>query len=312
MLNKKRGYNIDFIGKRKLFFTISLALISIIILASLVFGVLMDIQFKGGTIITYNYIGSMDMNEVDKLVEDTIGVPVKITEKQGINGADSFDITLTDDQGLNSDKQSELTKALSDKYTDKIEFISNTSVDPSIGKEFFLKSIVAVIISSIILILYIAYRFKKISGWSAGITAVIALLHDVIIVFGVFVIFRMPLDYNFIAVILTILGYSINDTIIIYDRIRENNRIYGKSEPISSLVNKSINQTMARTINTTVSTLIAMITICIVSIFTGVTSIISFAFPMIIGMISGTYSTVCIAGPLWVMWEERKQKNKKR
>lgn len=303
-----KNSHFDFIGKRKIFFSISCTLIALIALISVVFGVEMDIQFKGGTIITYSYDGTIIDKEVKDIAEKAIGTSVSVKLKAGINGKDSFDISLTELRGLEAEKLTALTDALESKYAGQISLLSNASVNPSIGKEFFLKSLVAVGFAALILIAYIGLRFKKISGWSAGVMAVAALFHDVIIVFGTFVIFRMPLDYNFIAVILTILGYSINDTIIIYDRIRENKRLYGKNLSTEQLVNNSINETLARTINTTTSTLIAMIVISVVALLSGVNSILSFSFPMIIGMLSGTYSTVFIAGPLWVQWQNHKAK----
>lgn len=158
------------------------------------------------------------------------------------------------------------------------------------------------------MIIYIAIRFKRISGWSAGVTAVIALLHDVAMVYATFVIFRMPLDDNFIAVALTILGYSINDTIVVYDRVRENKRIYGKSLNTAELMNKSLNQSLSRSIHTSVTTIMAMTIVLIISIIFGIESIFTFAFPMIIGMISGVYSTLCISSSLWVDWQNHKEK----
>lgn len=307
-----KNAHFDFISKKKLFFAISIVLIIIILLVSVIFGVNIDTQFKGGTIINYSYEGTIDKDSIEKVVEDTIGAKVSVNFKGGISGNDSFDIVLTESKGLAADKQVELTKVLSEKYDNNLVLLSNLSVDPTIGREFFYKSIVAVLFAAIVLVIYIAFRFKKISGWSAGVTAVLALFHDVIIVFGTFVIFRMPLDYNFIAVVLTILGYSINDTIVIYDRIRENKRLYGKSLTTTQLVNNSINETLARTINTTVSTLIAMIVTSIVAVIMGVNSILSFSFPMVIGMLSGTYSTVFIAGPLWVSWQDYKAKRVKK
>lgn len=305
MLNNR----FDFIGKRKIFFTISCALFAIILLTSIIFGVKMDIQFKGGTIVTYLYEGDINENELKELAEKSINSKVKVDIKKGLNGKDSFDISLTDSKGLSTDKLSSLTTAIDNKYGDKVTFLTNSSVDPLIGKEVFLKSLVAVTFASLILIIYIGLRFKKMSGWSAGVMAVVALLHDVMIVFGVFVLFRIPLDNNFIAVVLTILGYSVNDTIVIYDRIRENKRLYGKNTPLPQLVNSSLNETLSRTINTSVTTLTTMVVITIVAFVTGLNSIISFSFPLMIGLISGTYSSLFIAGPLWVMWQERK-KNK--
>ena len=303
---------IDFIGHKKYYFMFSGLLIAIILICSLVMGVKMDIQFKGGTIITYSYTGDLDSAAVKKLTEDTIGMSVSVNMKSGIQGTDSFEIVATESKGLDADKLSSLTDALEKDFKDNdIKLLSNSSVNPILGKEFFQKSMVAVIFAAVVLIIYIAFRFKRISGWSAGVMAVIALLNDLIVVFGVFVIFRFPLDYNFIAVLLTILGYSVNDTIVIYDRIRENNRLYGKTLDRGTLVNNSINETLARTINTTITTVISMIVVSIVAIAMGVTSILRFAFPMTIGLISGCYTTICIAGPLWVTWQNHKNKKAK-
>lgn len=299
----------DFVGKRKIYFAVSLVLIAVILIVSVIFGVEMDVAFKGGSIITYNYSGTVDFNEFEGFVEDTIGQTVRIDQKGGIaGGSDSMDIVLTGSNGLNADKQNELSKAIKEKYGDQLEFLSNSSVDPAIGSEFFAKGMVAIALASIIMVIYIAFRFKKINGLSAGITAVIALIHDVILVFGTFAIFRIPLDDNFIAVVLTILGLSINDTIVIYDRIRENKRLYGKSLTVEALVNNSINECMTRTLATSGAVLGTLIIVCVVSVVSNVSSIVSFAFPMLIGTICGTYSTIFIAGPLWVMWQNYKAK----
>ncbi|MEG2175150.1 MAG: protein translocase subunit SecF, partial [Oscillospiraceae bacterium] len=167
------------------------------------------------------------------------------------------------------------------------------------------KSMVALGFAALVMVVYISLRFKKISGWSAGITAVIALLHDIIMVFAVFVLFRIPLNSNFIAVSLTILGYSLNDTIVIYDRLRENKRLCGPNLPTAELVNLSINQSFTRSLMTSITTISAMVVVTLVAMFYHVDSILSFSFPMIMGMISGFYSSVCIAPNLWVMWQDR-------
>lgn len=305
-------FNFDFYGKRNIFFAISGILFLIILIVSLTAGVLMDISFKGGTIITYNCNEKIDVDELQKLVEDTIEKDVRIDEKQGLNGKDSFDIVVSGSEGLNAEIQSKLTKSINEKYGNKLEFLTNSSVDPVIGKEFFVKGILSVCFAGVLIIIYIALRFKKISGLSAGVTGVIALMHDLIMVFGAFVVFRIPLDDNFIAVALTILGYSINDTIVIYDRVRENKRLYGKKLSIEELVNNSINETLGRTLNTSIATVTTMIVVCIVAVIAGVESIIAFALPMIVGMISGVYSTVFIAGPLWVMWQKYKEKRNRK
>jgi preprotein translocase SecF subunit len=159
------------------------------------------------------------------------------------------------------------------------------------------------------MVFYIGVRFRKISGWSAGITAVIALTHDLIIVFAVFLLLRIPLNANFIAVCLTILGYSLNDTIVIYDRIRENRRIYGGAMPTEDLVSLSLNQSVFRTLMTTATTAAAMGVVSVVAYLYNVTSILSFSVPMIAGLLSGVYSSLCIAPLLWVVWQQKKATN---
>jgi len=138
------------------------------------------------------------------------------------------------------------------------------------------------------------------------VIGLIAMLHDVLVVFFTFIIFKMPINDSFIAVTLTIIGYSINDTIVIYDRIRENQPYYAKKS-FEELVDSSINQTLSRSINTSLSTGISILIVCILAYMYNIDSIKTFAVPMLIGIISGCYSTVCLAGPMLVMWHNKKQ-----
>ena len=162
------------------------------------------------------------------------------------------------------------------------------------------------------LVIYIAFRFKKIGGLSAGVFALVALIHDILIVFASFIFFRLPLDANFMAVILTILGYSINNTIVTYDRIRENRTIYGKKMGLVELMNTSVSQTMTRSVNTTITTAFAALAICVVALVSGVESIISFAFPLLIGLVAGFYSSVFMSGSMWVSWQLHKEKKNEK
>ncbi len=303
---------IDFVGHKKIYFTISAVLIIISLIVTAVFGVEIAIEFKGGTLIKYTYDGDINLEDVSSKTEDIIDTKVTVTEgKDFSNKTKTIQISLASDSGLTANKQLELTQGLQEAFADNnIELLASNDVNPSSGREFFNKCIVAVVFAGILLILYIAFRFKRISGWSAGVMAIVALLHDITMVYGTFVIFRIPIDANFMAVVLTILGYSINDTIVIYDRIRENQRIIGKKVTRAELVNTSINQSLSRSINTSMCTTLSMIVVSIVAVIFNVNSILSFSFPLIIGMISGTYSTICIAGPLWVWWEDRKEKRK--
>ena len=308
-----KTFNFDFIGKRKLFFTISIVLVAFSILSTFIFGVDLDIQFKGGTIITYVYDGDLDCDGFVKDAKDILGgIGVQYTTGVDFSsGKSNIQLSLTSTSGLSSDKQFELTNSLTEKYAENnIDLVESSDVSPSSGREFFLKCIVAVILSSIVLIIYIAVRFKKIGGWLAGICAIIALLHDCIIVYGTFIVCGMPINANFMAVILTILGYSINNTIVIYDRIRENSKLYGKKMTREENVNLSINQSLTRSINTSLTTVVAMLAVTIVAAVYGVTSIISFSLPVMVGMIAGTYSSVCLVSVLWSYFEGKKDTHK--
>lgn len=308
-----KTFNFDFIGKRKLFFTISIVLVAFSILSTFIFGVDLDIQFKGGTIITYVYDGDLDCDSFVKDAKDILGgIGVQYTTGVDFSsGKSNIQLSLTSTSGLSSDKQFELTNSLTEKYAENnIDLVESSDVSPSSGREFFLKCIVAVILSSIVLIIYIAIRFKKIGGWLAGICAVAALLHDCIIVYGTFIVCGMPINANFMAVVLTILGYSINNTIVIYDRIRENSKLYGKKMTREENVNLSINQSLTRSINTSLTTVVAMLAVTIVAAVYGVTSIISFSLPVMVGMIAGTYSSVCLVSVLWSYFEGKKDTHK--
>lgn len=303
-----KKWNIDFYGQRKIYFAISIVLMALMLVGLAVFGVNLDIQFKGGALIAYSYTGDIDKAEFQQTVESLLGQKVSLQETTDIStGTKSYVISLPTSEGLNAEKQAELATAINEKYKgNNLSTASISVVNPTIGKEFLMKSLTAVAFASLLMVVYISLRFKKIGGWSAGITAVIALMHDLVMVFAVFVLFRISINANFIAVCLTILGYSLNDTIVIYDRVRENKRIYGATMPIEQLVNLSLNQSFTRSLMTSITTICSMVVVSIVAMVYNVSSILSFSFPMIIGMVSGCYSSLCIASMLWVIWQKKK------
>lgn len=305
----KTKFNFDFIKSSKIYFMISTVLIVVCLLSTFIFGAKLDIQFKGGTLITYLYENDIDVSQFKADAEEALGViSVSITTGSDFaTGRSNIQIELLSNSGITADKQIELTNALEEKYAvNNLELAESTDISPSAGKEFFSKCLIAVAFASIVLILYIGIRFKNIGGWLAGLCAIIALFHDIIIVYGTFVIFRMEIDANFMAVVLTILGYSVNDTIVIYDRIRENKTLFKDKLTLAELTNLSMNQSLTRSINTSITTISAMLVVSIVAMVYGVDSIISFSFPMMIGLISGTYSSLCVAAPLWVYLENKK------
>lgn len=307
---EKEKKTLNTVKNKSKFYTISCVLFAAILVLTFAKGVNVAAEFAGGTIIEYTYEGAIDTNSVAQKVEEAVSESVTVTTGESMaDDSQTLKLTFSTKEGISSEKQLKVKETLSESFADnKLELLSSTDVAASNGKDFMLKCVVAVIIAAVIMVIYIGFRFKKIGGISAGITSVVALIHDLILVYGSFVIFGFSLDSNFIAVLLTILGYSINATIIIYDRIRENRRLLGNKVSIENLVDTSITETLGRSIHTTVTTVVAMLIVCVVCWIQGITSIMSFALPMIIGMISGVYSSNCIAPTLWVMWQNHKQK----
>ena len=306
--------SINFIGNRKKFYTFSCALIAVVLVFCGIFGVKMDVEFKGGSMITLAYEGDADLNDLKSTIGTELGKS-NLTLQTGsdISGNQTLTVTLPGSDTLTTEQLDNLLAALNEQYPDN-NFVQNevSNVDATIAKEFLLKSVVALVAACVLILLYVAYRFRKIGGLKAGSTAIVALLHDMFVVFGVFVLLRIPLNGNFIAALLTILGYSINDTVVIYDRIRENSALYGKKQmSLAELVNLSVNQSFARSLMTSITTCLALGVVCVVSVIYRLDSIYSFAFPLLFGMVSGVYSTICIATPLWVDWKNKKKAAKK-
>ena len=158
----------------------------------------------------------------------------------------------------------------------------------------------------------IAVRFRNIGGWTGGMTAILALLNDLMIVFGAFVLIRSPLDGNFIAAMLTILGYSINDTVVVYDRIRENRGLLDKKASFEALVDRSVDQSMRRTLVTTLTTVVALSVMCVVAKLYGLDSIFTFVFPLMMGMLSGVFTSLCVSTSSWILWSRRKAASAKK
>ena len=303
---------LDIFGKRKIFFTVPIVIAVIAVIVALIFGIEVDIEFKGGTIMTYSYSGDLDTDAIKSAAESygygSVGVSTGNAIASG-SMAQSVSLSFAANDSFTEDAQNEMIGALEEQFADfQLTHQNTQDVNPTSGWKFFVKCLVAVVFSFLLLVIYIAFRFKKIGGISAGIFALVALMHDIIIVFAAFIFFRLPLDANFMAVVLTILGYSINNTIVTYDRIRENRTLYGKRYGLVELMNTSVTQTMTRSINTTITTAFAALAICVVAWICGVESIISFAFPLFIGLIAGFYSSVFMSGSMWVMWQLHKSK----
>lgn len=300
----------DYAGHMHIYIIISSIMILCAIAGSLIFGVEVAIEFKGGTILNYSYTGEVDTAQVESLAKGILNTPVTIQTGEALGDGSGKNMTISfscAEGSFTPEIQGQLTTSIQGKYPDnQIELLESNDVSPTSGKQFFYKCLVAALAASVILIIYIALRFKRISGWSAGVCAILALLHDLIAAYGTFVIAGFEINSNFMAVLLTILGYSVNNTMVIYDRIRENQKLMDKKTSVRELVNASISQTMTRSIRTSVTTISAMLIISVVAVIMQVDSILSFSIPLTVGLIAGTYSSICIAPVVWVWWTEKR------
>ena len=306
---------INFVGLRKKFLVFSSCLMAAIVLCAVVFGVHLDTEFTGGAMITLSYDGSFEMAQVQQTASDALentGLTLQTGENVA-TGDQTLKISMPGTETVTTDQVEALLDSLNETYPDNnFAQLSLSNVSAAMGTKFLQKSLVAVVFALVLILLYIALRFKNIGGLTGGMMAVLALVNDLMVVFGTFVLLRTPLDGNFIAAMLTILGYSINDTVVIYDRIRENSALYGKKQmSLAELVNLSVNQSFARSLMTSITTCLALGVVCVVSVIYRLDSIYSFAFPLLFGMVSGVYSTICIATPLWVDWKNKKKAAKK-
>lgn len=290
----------------------AIALVGIVI--GIVFGVKLDTNFRGGTVITYNYtysdtVADIAVADVNAVVNEVFGMEASVSKGSSIVGdTNTVTVTLAKNKAMSAEKQDALTKKLQEKYKDNnVELYNSTSVNATLATSFFLKALAAVLLVAILVVIYVGYRFRKIGGVTAALTALVALVLDVIISFIACVVFRLQIDMNYIAVVLTIFGYSLNDTIVIYDAIREE-RKYNPNTSLYDVVNNSLNTVIARNIVTTTTTVLAVITIIVVSEIYGLTSLRTFAIPMVFGLISGCISSMFVSCPLWVVWRNKLDK----
>ncbi len=293
---------LNILGNKKIFFIISIVLMVASIASLLIQGFNLDTDFAGGMTVTYGIGTDFEVKDVEAIVSEALGADQKASSVQKSNNNEvvikfGFDNALKSDDertAFSNEKISAITTALTEKYGE-VNVVSKDVVSPSTGLELARSAVWMSILAAIAILIYVTFRFEFISG----VCAVIALIHDVLILCGIYSICRIAIDTNFIAAVLTVLGYSINATIVIFDRIRENTR-HAKKQSYAEIANTSINQTISRSINTTITTLL---TIGMVYIL-GVTSIKVFALPIIIGIVIGTYSSICIAGSIWATWKD--------
>lgn len=255
------------------------------------------LEFTGGTStnVTFNETYTLERaeKEVAPVIAEAVGIDAGKIQIQTVEGTNQVIFKTTE---LSEDQSAKLNDVLKQKFD--ISDISDQSISSTISGEMKKDAIIAIVISSVLMLLYIAFRFSDVKF---GISAVLALVHDVLVVFAVYSIGLLSVGNTFIACMLTIVGYSINATIIIFDRIRENLRIADKKEGLDELVNKSIAQTFTRTIYTSLTTFIMVLVLFIM----GVASLKEFTFTLMIGIVCGAYSSVCITGPLWYTMKKK-------
>lgn len=281
------------IDRTKVWFTIS----AILILIGIGFGIArgglnFGIDFRGGTEVTIDFGKAVNKTEVDQIVK-------KYSPNAVTNTLENTQLEIkAKTNELDSAKVQSIMKDLKDKYklADKA-LKSQDEIGASVGEQLTKNAVKALLIAIVGMLVYVIIRFR----YEYAIAAVIALIHDVLITLAVYSVFNVPVNSAFIAGILTIIGYSMNDTVVIFDRIRENEK-NKKSLGVAEVANLSVNQTLTRSINTSMTILIA-----ITSVFIFVPTIRDFTFPLMIGIFSGAYSSIFIASPIWVIIRKRKQ-----
>lgn len=284
------------IEKKKIWFSASIIIMVIGLAFMLIRGFNFGIDFKGGTTIVLAYEDGFDKEAVDAIV--TKYAPDATTNTVTTeDGANQFEIKSAN---LDSATFKTMFDELKGNYGIQDEVVSQEEQGGSISKELTENSILAVIVSFIAMLIYVAIRFE----FKFGLAAILSLFHDVFITLSVYAIFDIPVNAPFIAAILTIIGYSINDTIVIFDRVRENLKIM-RRKPVDEVLNTSITQTLSRSINTVLTVLVS-----ILAVFIFVPSIRDFSFPLVIGIATGCFSSICIASPIYSILCKYSEKRK--
>ncbi|MDO4175144.1 MAG: protein translocase subunit SecF [Eubacteriales bacterium] len=263
----------------------------------------MDVDFVGGTSMTFDIheevTSELSGSTIPDLVEQATGVAPSSVQKTGDNGEQ----VLIKCTKLDSEQQAAVIDAMQQEFGITDDDTQNIAdVNATIGKEMQGTAIMAAIVAVVLMLIYITIRFEL----TSGLAAVTCLAHDLLVVLSAYIVFQIPFNTTFIAVALTILGYSINASIIVFDRVREN-RKYARRELFEDTVEKSLWQTVGRTINTSITTLL---TVGMIFIF-GVTSLRQFTLPMIIGIVAGAYSSLFLAGPLWAKYRGMLRQNRR-
>ena len=297
--------NLKVIERRKLYLGISAVMVIVSLVSLFAIKLNLGVDFKGGELIQLKYEKKIDQNVVNSTLSGLVGEIPQMKAKR-VQFSDTDNTVIVRTEQLSNTQKAKVMSELSQK-TGKYEVVKNETVGAVIGKELTSNAIQALLIGSILIIIYITIRFEFIYA----VAGIVALVHDVIIAFGVIAMLKYEIDTPFIAAILTILGYSINDTIVVFDRIRENikrNREGRNKVTLSfgEVIEKSINQVFTRSIYTSLTTLFSVIVLLIL----GGSTLKTFSMTLFIGMLVGTYSSVFVASPLVYIMKKGKNEPK--
>ena len=294
----------DFLKHKNIILCVSVLIVVAGLIYGFATGYTFDIDFKGGTRIQVDLNEVYNNSDVSDIVEQVCGQTPEVQSTSSGNNS----VTITT-QTISEEEASNIISALNEKYTNMGE-ATTKNVQASYGQELINTAIISVVVSIVLLLVYIAIRFKTL-GYTAALSAVLGLMFDVCFLFAVYGVFKFPINSTFIAVILTIIGYSINDTIIVYDRVRENKRIVTKSNDIKEVINTSVSQTLRRTIMTSLTTLVAIGIVLIFSVIYDQETLKQFSIPLSIGIAEGSFSSIFIATALWYSFDKVLKKRKK-
>lgn len=295
--------NFNFVKNKKYFFIFTAIVLIAGIIVIIIKGFNVDTDFAGGTNIQIRIgktLEAADLDNIRSLCESATGETVSSIQKSGAN-SDEVIIKMKE---IDSEKRAQLFDSIASEYNlTEDDLLSVTNVGASMSADLRQAALMSTIIAVALMLVYISIRFKLLSA----VAAVICLIHDLLVMLIAYSVFSIPMQSTMIAAFLTILGYSINATIIIFDRMREERKLDRKRD-LGDIANDSIRSTLTRSLNTTLTTLF---TIGMIYLF-GVESIRSFALPLIVGIVAGLYSSVCLAGNIWVVLDKLTSKNKKQ
>lgn len=302
--------NLKIIEKTKLWFSLSTVMIIASVYGIVVYGLNLGIDFTGGTLMELKFAQQVKNTELAKIYSETLDLdqdPILIP------GEENTYIVRT--KNINDEAHTLLLENVASSLGE-FEELRFTSIGPTVGSTMKEKALIALSIAIVAIILFIAFAFRKIprrvSSWKFGYCAIAALVHDVLITVGLFAFlghfFGIEIDMLFITALLTIMGFSVHDTIVVFDRIRENLKLQDRNSSFANTANLALNQTMARSINTSFSTLITLLAL----LFFASESIYWFVFALVFGILIGTYSSVFIASPLLVVWQNRETARQKK